>query len=185
VVQDSGKFTDLQIEQILPYPDGKPGFYFIRLRYVDNIDELLAAEQAGRHVLQNAEVTLPDGTPVQVSYSTNDMGQIKDLFDGNPASVFRTEQANPLHLQIDFPEPRSLQAITLRVGGVPTRVTARLSNPGQEPRELSQELSEQPAPREVTLDFGAPVLASRVEIDIQNTRDGEPAHVHAWEVTFR
>jgi hypothetical protein len=32
----SGKFTDVKVIKTIPYPNGKPGFYFVTLRYVEN-----------------------------------------------------------------------------------------------------------------------------------------------------
>ena len=46
-VLSSGKFEEVRIEQTLEYPNGEPGFYFIRLRYVENIDAILDAERGG------------------------------------------------------------------------------------------------------------------------------------------
>src|SRR5688572_4461743 len=51
LLKASEKLTDVQVEKIVPYPDGNPGFYFIHMRYVDNIDEIFAAERAARQVL--------------------------------------------------------------------------------------------------------------------------------------
>jgi 4-amino-4-deoxy-L-arabinose transferase-like glycosyltransferase len=38
IIRESPKFSDIDVETIVPYPDGNPGFYFVHLRYVDNIE---------------------------------------------------------------------------------------------------------------------------------------------------
>ena len=60
-------------EQIIPYPDGKPGFYFMHIRYADNADAIFAAERAARQQLDEAAVTM-DGQDVRVRYSSSTTG---------------------------------------------------------------------------------------------------------------
>ena len=47
-LKGTGKFTNLRILKTMPYPTGKPGFYFIKLDYVPNIDDIFTAEKASR-----------------------------------------------------------------------------------------------------------------------------------------
>ena len=51
-VVESDKFTGIKVIQVLPYPNGEPGFYFVRMQYADNFDDLLAEEKAARRMLQ-------------------------------------------------------------------------------------------------------------------------------------
>ena len=53
-IVDNQKFTDLRTEKMVPYPDGTPGFYFIRMRYVNNMDSIFAAKVAARHAIQQS-----------------------------------------------------------------------------------------------------------------------------------
>ena len=39
--QASQKFKTVEIQQVLNYPNGQPGFYFVRLEYLENIQEIL------------------------------------------------------------------------------------------------------------------------------------------------
>lgn len=184
--RNSPKFTDLHIEQILPYPDGQPGFYFVRLRYVDNIEAILEAERQQRRLLVEEQMTLPDGRQVQVAHSYLDMGDIQHAFDGDPTTLIRTYEANPLRIRLTFSAPEVIQTLTFRVGGVPTRITVQLWAPrAVEAAVVSQEVGETPLPREVTLSLPAPQEVLRMEIEVLNVRDGEPAHVHLWEVQWR
>ncbi|MDT8899037.1 MAG: ArnT family glycosyltransferase [Thermanaerothrix sp.] len=184
--RNSPKFTGLQIEQILPYPDGRPGFYFVRLRYVDNIEAILEAERQQRRLLVEGKITLLDGSQAQVAYSYLDMGEIQHAFDGDPTTMIRTYEANPLRIQLTFSDPKLIHTFTFRVGGVPTRVTVQLWAPDTaEAMVVSQEVGETPLPREVTLSLPAPQEVLRMEIEVLNVRDGEPAHVHLWEVQWR
>ncbi len=50
---ESGKFKPPYIDKIC-LTHGRPGFYFVQVQYVDNIDQVLAAESAERNALQVA-----------------------------------------------------------------------------------------------------------------------------------
>ncbi len=187
LVVESGKFQDIQIEQdwTVHYPNGEPGFYFIRLAYSDTIDEIMAAERALRQVLQEGIAHLPDGQLISVQYSLLDMGNLSALFDGDENSITRTEEANPMKVYITFNEVRTLQGITLRVGGVPTRVTVRVYREGEtRPQTFTGEKPETADPRDLEVRFNEEIPATKVEIEVLSIRDKEPAHVHVWEMTL-
>lgn len=180
------KLTAFQVEQTLPYPDGRPGFYFVRLRYSDQAPELFAQEAEERRKLVEEETTLPDGQPIRAAYSAIDMGQIKDVFDGDPSTLIRTAEANPLRLAVEFPTPRTIQSVDVRIGGTPTQVTLRTCNADQgECREQVITAEETPHPRSVSFTLDEPAAVARVELEVLTVREGEPCHVHLWEVTFR
>ncbi len=164
----SGKFTDIRIEKIIYYPNNQPGFYFVRLRYVDNIDEILANESNARRELKTGEIKL-DGQPVQVRYSVLDMGSIDAMFDGDPHSVARGLESNPLIVELTFPEARTLNGVSVIIGSVEEKITARLyATPDASPVEYSAQMKgtiEQP---EVTLNFGQPTSAKVLRLEILN-----------------
>jgi 4-amino-4-deoxy-L-arabinose transferase-like glycosyltransferase len=181
----SGKFTDIQVERILPYPDDQPGFYFVRMRYTDRIDQILAAEQEARKQLQEAEIMI-DGQTVKMRYSLLDMGEIQSVFDGNLETVARTFEANPFVMELTFPEPRSLSGLSIKIGATEDQLTARLyAGPGAQPAEYSANLTgtvEQPT---ATIDFGTTTPAQVLYLEIKDLHQSEPGHVHVWEITLR
>jgi 4-amino-4-deoxy-L-arabinose transferase-like glycosyltransferase len=181
----SGKFTDIQVERILPYPNNRPGFYFVRLRYVDNIDQILASEREARRQLQEADI-LVDGQPVKIRYSLLDMGEIQNVFDGNPDTLARTLEANPFVMELTFSAARSFSGLSIKIGATKARVTARLyAEPGAQPVDYSSELTgtvEEPA---ATMVFGATTPAKLLQLEINDLHQSEPANVHVWEITLR
>ncbi len=184
-VRDSGKFTDLRVDQVLNYPDGRPGFFFVRLRYVDEIETILAEEKAAREVLQSGQVMIL-GSEARVEYSYLDMGMIDDIFDGDTSSIARSMEANPLRVNIDFDQPKTISGLVLRVGGVATRVTVRLYDAeGHEPLTLNKTVSQNPLSRDVEVSLDQPMEALRIEIQVLSINDGEPAHVHLWEIAIK
>jgi hypothetical protein len=184
----SGKFSMIRVEDTLPYPNGEKGFYFARLRYSDDIDEILAAERDARRQLIEGEVII-DGQVVQVHYPHLDMGEIEHVFDGDIYTLVRTLEANPLVLKLDFPETRQMNGLTARVGGTPTSLTVRTFHQATsgEPEPVKYRVSagDWPEPRELNIDFGVTLSVNHLEIAVENSRDQEPAHVHLWEVWLR
>jgi hypothetical protein len=181
----SPKFTDVKVDEILPYPNGTPGFYFVHLRYVDNIESVFAAEVALYNIPVEGVATLPDGQTVKVQYSRLDMGQLYNLFDGDLNTITRSEFANPYVINVSFPEPTLMSGISIRVGGVATRVTVDLQTEGSDaPLHFEQEKGGTADPRDMTIDFGTIYPVLKADIQVLSVNDKEPAHVHVWEVTF-
>lgn len=181
----SNKFTDIEIEKMIAYPDGRAGFYFMRLRYVDNIDQILAVERASRQVLQQANVTV-SGHPARVEYSYLDMGSIENIFDGNLETMARTMENNPMKINLQFSQPEEVKGLGVKIGGTATRVTVDLEL-ADETRTLnfSQEVTNTPNPRTLDLDFGGSWKVSQIRVQVKSVNDKEPAHVHLWEVFLK
>jgi hypothetical protein len=64
----SEKLTDFHVEKIIPYPDGTPGFYFVRLRYSDKADEMFAQEKAQRQIMPESTIRV-DGEDVHIRHT--------------------------------------------------------------------------------------------------------------------
>src|SRR5579859_2253357 len=103
--QSSQMFKSIQVERILPYPDGTPGFYFARLTYRDDVAAIFAAQEAERQKPVQETIQL-DGQQVTVIHSQFDAGSLKDIFDGDPFTLVRGLEANPLVIELHFPAPR-------------------------------------------------------------------------------
>ncbi len=181
----SEKFKTIDIIKTIDYPDGEPGFYFVRLEYVDDIDQILAQEEAARRKLSEIEVTDPAGNKLTIAYPQLDMGSIENLFDGDGNSMVRTLESNPMILQIKPAEAVELKQIVLRIGGTATtfEILVTPSN-GEEPIRLSKQVPESNEIRDVIFDLEQPTQAAEISISILNTHDSDRAHVHAWEVSL-
>ncbi len=180
----SGKFTDIQIERILPYPDGRPGFYFVRLRYVDDIAEILEAEREARKELVENLVMI-DGQTVKARYTGLDMGEIALMFDDDDYSLTRSLEANPAVIELTFPEAREFSGVSLVIGSSTVEVTVSLyGQPGEDPVVFTGVFTGSVDAPEVHFDFGEAVTAKMVRIEVLDTNQGDPGHVHIWEIRF-
>ncbi len=181
----SKKFTNVRTGNMILYPNGAPGFYFVQLSYVDNIREIFASEQEARRALKQGKVALQDGKEVQVAYSTLDMGEIIHVFDGDRTTLARTFEANPMKIVVTFSEPRPVEKIKLRVGGDATRIDVRIWVGGsEEPLSFMQELDSEADPRWTEIDLQKELLVKTLEVRVKNLNNEEPAHVHLWELQF-
>ena len=183
-IDESDKFTDVTIEEVIPYPDGSPGFYFVRLAYVDDIEAILEAEKQARQTLLTEELTI-HGQTIQVEYPMLDINEIQQAFDGDRTTLIRTLEANPLRLVLTFPEKTELSGVTLVIGGTPSRMTVTAFSDGEALETVVQEVDESIITREVQLTFSHTLQIDQLIIEKLSVYDGEIAHVHLWEVILQ
>lgn len=178
----TGKFTDVEVLKVLPYPNGKPGFYFISLRYVDGIADVFAKEQAERRKPKSAQLEL-FGQQARVQYSPLDINDIYQAFDGDSSTLIRTFEANPLVISLEFPQPVALSRVTALIGNAASRLEVELTPAdGSEAARFSAETGGFAQVSPLSVEFGEPRSLTGLRVSLWNVNDGEPAHVHLWEL---
>ncbi len=183
----SGKFLLETPERTIPYPDGTPGFIFLRLRYVDNLDAVFAAERAERARLKEGS-TLLDGEPVLIRHSQLDMGELSALFDRREQTLIRGFEANPFVLEMLFPKPRRIGSVRLMPGMVDL-LSIRLRvmpQKGGKVRAYEATYQYRPQTRWFEFDFPeGPVSTSQLRIEIEQPSAGEITHIHLYEISLQ
>jgi hypothetical protein len=180
----SDKFTDVNVSQIVDYPDGTPGFIFVDLAYVPDAQLQFNIERESRRALLLGKVQV-NGVLADTRFSRLDMGVIQQAFDGDFATPIRTLEANPFVIELDFEEPIEVGEIRLRVGGTTTSVRLHLETVDGSVNQFENYASEAPQPQDITFVFGERIMVLHLRLEITSVYDGEPAHVHLWEVTFQ
>ena len=185
-VQDSGKFTNTQIHNIIDYPNGEPGFYFVRLQYVENIDEILAEELTRMRQLVEGVIQI-DGDPVEYRASRTDIGDIQSVFDQDMATLARTREANPFVIELTFEEPREIKAFSIVTGSAQVAIVMQFytSTIDDVPFSFDQTFRGTFDHPEFTHDFDRTIEVKIVRIEVQDLSQGEPGNVHVWEVAFK
>ena len=179
---ETGKFSDVEVLRVLPYPNGKPGFTFISLRYVDGIAEVFAAEQAERRQPKSAVLEL-FGQQVRAEYSPLDINAIYQAFDGDPNTLIRSFEANPLVISLEFPQALTLSRVTALVGNAASRLEVELSpEGGGETIRLRVETTGFEKVSPLSLEFGRALRITALRVSLLNVNDGDIAHVHLWEL---
>lgn len=183
-MKTTGKFKDIEVLKTIPYPNGKPGFYFVSLAYVDNIESIFDEEIAQRRQLREKNIEIFD-QQVLVQYPLLDINEIDQVFDGDTNTLVRTFEANPLIINLKFDNPVQVSALTAYVGGARTRLSVKLklADSGQD-KIFSNEVAESNVVRPVTFNFEQAFEINELTLEVLNVNDGEFAHVHLWEVSI-
>lgn len=179
------KFKKVEVVDTVDYPNGEPGFYFLHLAYVDNIGEILAQEAEARRVPVESTITV-NGVTTHAQYSQLDIGELQQLFDGDPNTLVRTLEANPAIFDLTFAEPLTIQEASVLLGADKAQITFELTlDPAQPPVVISQLEDGREGSREKVINFGGTYLVQAMRIEVHMVEHGEPEHVHLWEITLR
>jgi len=182
---ESPKFRDVSVDQIVPYPDGSPGFYFARLEYAEDVETIFAAEKEARRQLISDQVTI-NGQQVNIRYSQTDMGIPQHAFDDDLFTLMRGLEANPFILEIEFPNPRPVTGLVAEFGHVNLQVTARLyprldANPTSYEGTFLNSTGNVP----VQMDFNlGPEQVTKIRFEFLNLQSGETANIHVREINL-
>jgi hypothetical protein len=181
----SGKLLLTQPEEIIPYPDGRPGFYFVRMDYVPHIADILEADRQARAQLVESMTTL-DGEKIVIRHSLLDIGQVNDLIDDNPRTLIRGMEANPLRLVLQFARPRPIASLGMDFGSMEefhVRVTlTRAGGTTETTEQVYKGLPRDPH-IDVALPQGAPVVT--IQIEVRDLHQGETGHIHVRGLSLR
>ncbi|HET6594643.1 MAG TPA: glycosyltransferase family 39 protein [Anaerolineales bacterium] len=189
IIKENPKLTDIDVETTVPYPDGTPGFYFVHLRYADNIDEIFAAEKATREALRESTLMI-DGQEVKLRYSYLD-AEMQDkwialVFDNDPFTVAKTFETNPFVLEMEFPKVRTLNGFSIIIGTAHVQLTVKCySASGAEPVTYSFEGQGTRQQPELSFDFPEPTQSQTIHLEVLDPQAPDQSKVHIWELKLR
>jgi hypothetical protein len=183
-VLTSDKFTDVRIEKSIEYPNSEPGFYFIRLRYVAEIDTILEAEREERRALRETTLDI-HGQKVLVRYPVLDMGEIELIFDGNVSTLARSLEANPFVIELVFPEARPVSGVSMVLGSAYLQVQIGLTTPTDStPIIFKTTFHGSVQEPDVLIGFGRTITAQQMRLEILAPGIAEPTNIHIWEISI-
>jgi hypothetical protein len=179
---DSGKFEDIQVEEIIPYPSGADGFYFVRMGYVDQIDQIMEKDRRERMELRTADIRI-DGETVSVKHSLLDIGEAGHIFDSDPFTLGRTFEANPAIIELEFPVPRMIRGVSVIIGSTEAEIGAVLqADLGSVTRKFTETFQGSIERPEAIFEFNEAVLTKILRLEIHDLHQVEPGNVHIWEI---
>jgi hypothetical protein len=189
LLAEVGKFKDINVVTIIPYPNGKPGFYFVKLRYVDQIDEIFAAEKAAQMVLREATVTI-DGESVQVKHSYMDAddqaASIALVFDNDLYTLAKTYKLNPFVMELTFPQQRTLSGFTVFIGSANVEITLRChATADSEPVTYTFQGQGTVENQGLSFELPEPTDVQILHVEVREPNSLEDAFVHVWELILR
>lgn len=177
----SNKFKPFSPDFILKFPNGEPGFIFVRLQYVDNVKELFSEDlERRKQLIQSSFIVLNQLT--QVGCSPVDIGSAAGLFDGNTESVIRGKEANPFVVDLRFPKAQKVSSAAVYLRNEMYEITI-LAYPKATGKPLKFQAGRQissSAPV-ITLDLGS-IQLERLRIEVFAVNVQEPTCVHLFEI---
>ncbi|MBL8102321.1 MAG: hypothetical protein JNM02_07315 [Anaerolineales bacterium] len=184
----SEKLADIRVEKTILYPDGTPGFYFVRLRYSDIAEKLFADEKALRDVIQESVIKI-DGEDVLVHHTyleANDQALgLQMAFDGDPYTYAKTYEANPFIMEFNFPTPRTIKGFSIIIGSARVSITLTgYAAPGAEPVTYTfegQGAIEQP---QLNFELPEPMTVQILHVEQFDLNTRPPTKNHVWEFTL-
>lgn len=177
-----GKFERVDIEGEIPYPDGRTGFYLVRLAYMPDIDAVFAAELEELRRPVSEPGTL-DGAPVTVTHTRFEAGQLSDLFDGDTFTLVRHISANPVRYEIVFDAPRPVSGLALDLGSMDAGVAVTLIAPDGQSAAYSQEFRGLGPDPHIELPFpDPPPLVASMTLELRDLNRGEDVKIHVREL---
>jgi hypothetical protein len=185
IARSSGRFSTVEVERTLSYPDGSPGFHFVRLAYAPNFAALVEADKAARRALVDDQVTIGVES-VAVRHSKMDAGSLRDIFDGEKRTLGRFNAANPAVLELRLPSPRRVGQVQLTLSAGNWEVAVHASSGEDPPRSYAVVARSPVTDPDVIVALAVdqpPVDLIRVEMRLVDA--GEEAIVHLRELQLR
>jgi len=184
-VMESEKVSVIKLERTVPYPDGRDGFYFVRMRYTEDAEDIFEEEREARQQPIIDEVLI-EGQVVMIQHPLLDMGEVENIFDGDTFTMIRTYEANPVLIVLTFPEPRTISGLSLTTGTMDIILTVRLFD--EEMDELityDQDYIDLPNDPTVDLPFSqGSIEASAIEVEILGLLEDPSAKIHIREISL-
>jgi hypothetical protein len=184
-LQADPKIGRLDVVFTLTYPDWNPGFYFLKMEYSDEADEIFEQERLER-LKPRSESARILGQVVQIEHPYFDNGEIQHMFDQDTYTLARVYEANPATIKITFPEDTSLEGLRLTTGSMDFELDVRLyATPELDPIIYHQSYQGLPDDPTVQIDFDlGPEYVRVVEVEILSIRPADPVKIHIRELTL-
>ena len=185
----SNKFDKITVCEVISDPGGTPSFYVLQAAYRSDVDDIFAREKEARKKLVEENYNL-NGQNLLVRYSIIDMGELKSIFDNDQTTFMRGLEANPLIIEIEFPQPQPLRSISLVTNALNIHVTALLYPlDDQNPMKFEGDYQYDDStgiPAELVFNDG-PFLTKRLRVEILNKDIPPDAHtnIHVRELHWR
>jgi hypothetical protein len=185
------------LPQLHSSPDGKPVFNVATVRFGaqhDLVSPLASPLQkppevgAGEIVeddVSNATVSA-FGQDAFVNHSAIDSGEVKNIFDGDSASLIRGRSANPFILDVNFSQPKPLRKLSIQTAQLlDARITLRFETTDGKLIPVVREVINSPG--DPWFEFDLPTLdplVGSIQIELLDRRPppGEGYHMHIREL---
>jgi hypothetical protein len=161
---------------IIPYPDGRPGFYFVTVAYSANARESFEEERRKRREPVESSIVYR-GSDVVVSHPKFDVGTIEELFDGDFDTIARTLDADPSTLVFSFTEPQPISGIRIGLWTPSFDLTLRAQTDAGAETEATEKIRTHESFGVHELMLPAPVAEARTVTVVIDKHGDTKAHI--------
>lgn len=177
------KFSEIRIERILRYPNGQPGFYFLGFSYSPEAPALFAAEEEDRKRPRHGLVNW-HGMGIAIEYPMLDIGDIEQIFDGDPFTLIRTYEANPANFRLTFNPAAAFSGMRITTGSMDFRLRVQVFQNASEPifsaEKVFRDLPDDPT---VDIPFGKLLQGvSEIRFTVEKDDQADVVKIHIREV---
>ena len=121
---------------------------------------------------------LVDKQAIDVAHSKFDGGRSEDLFDTDPNTLARTENANPATVELRYASPRTVKSVSVTTGSMDVGLTVTVTPEQGAPKVFTKEYRQLPNDPTVTLSLDPNgITTKKVRVDIKNLNGGD-GHIH-------
>ncbi len=180
-MNNSDKFTNVQVSETILWPNGVEGFYVLTADYAPNIDEIFAAELEELRRPRDIQLSV-SGYPATVTYPAIDLGNIEHIFDGNILTLGRTDEGNPANFRIVFDDDATATGLTFDVRDRAADITAIVQTTDGQTVEGFTSLNGQTGEPVGNILFDETLIIKQIELVVNDPQQGPQGHVHLWEI---
>lgn len=185
--KESGKFKTIKAEQILPYPDISPGFYFVRFEYKDDVDDIFAKDIKVRRKPVADTLRIDDQTIIIV-HSRLDIGPLGNIIDDDPFTLIRGQEANPFIFEFNYPKPTLVSKLLANFGSMDNFTVTISLYPASDskPRVFEKNFRGLKPDPQIDMPFDKDSIAvSKIRLEIKNNLlPVDSANIHIRELKF-
>ena len=161
-------------------------FVFTRLTPMNHAEQPVKAGPVLPAGLITDEIDLGDQT-IQMSHSALDIGQAKDVFDGDIETLMRGLEANPFIIDLQFSQPQVIKGLIMDFGRMDFVMRVKVyGTDSAEPISYQGEYRQQPDIPHLDMDFvNGPKQVKHIYIEIEQLQPPEEVHIHVREIVFK
>lgn len=184
--QKSNKFESPQIIKTIEYPDGRPGFFFVKVNYAHDITNIFAEELRIRGEPETEQLLINDQS-IKITHSRFEEGFLANVFDGNENTFVRGWNGIPMIIQMEFPSKRKINSVTLNTGIINNfTITITVMPENQlNPTVITQSYTDNNTQSIFNFELtDMDIFSEKIKIDVRENNQGV-GQIHLFEIKLR
>lgn len=180
-VVNSPIIGNYQVDEIIPLPNGEPGFYVTHFSYSPDVEQILESIRLEETRLVEEKIQLL-GQDATIRHTRILEGEIRNIFDNDHETFLNTSKVNPLVVEVEFSKPILMKGVSAVVGSENVHLTIELTTTEGE-FTFKEEFPGSDGIKTINLLFDAEHQVTSFRYIQQDPYAVPEAIVHLWELT--